>query len=464
MKPDRPISELHWQMTPEPVREYIRHLEASLDQLKKQLHQVEQRVEKLEIRTKKNSTNSSKPPSSDSPFKKPRRKKTKSKRKKGGQKGHPGHSQQLLEPTQVHHLRPVKCQCGCRAFDDAQMTAFYTHQQIELPRIQMDIAHYILHQGPCPRCGMTVKARLPHAVKSGYGPRMCALVAELSGIKAMSRKDVKDFCESVLAIPIATGTIQKILDRASEAIAPAYQRIGQAARSAECNYIDETSWFTQNDLHWLWAMVNHQVAYYRIDPKRSKRAFEDLIEDWRGILVSDSYGLYCNWANDRQTCLAHLIRKAVSLAQRRKAHLKRFGQVMEAFLRKLVGFAHARPSPKTWNDFYAHLLFTLKLFEPEKDDAGRLARQILRELDAMWVFLDRPGVEPTNNRAERALRFGVLWRKRSLGTQSDKGNRWVERILSLKETCRLRSMPTFPALADLITAYVNGRNPDLAWI
>lgn len=137
---------------------------------------------------------------------------------------------------------------------------------------------------------------------------------------------------------------------------------------------------------------------------------------------------------------------------------------MDAFLRQLVGFSRARSSPQTWNDFYVRLLFTLKLLKPEKDDAGRMARQILRKLDAMWGFLDRPGVEPTNNRAERALRFGVIWRKRSLGTQSDKGNRWVERILSLKETCRLHSLPIFPALADLITAYVNGRYPNLAWI
>jgi hypothetical protein len=80
---------------------------------------------------------------------------------------------------------------------------------------------------------------------------MCAFIAELSGIKAMSRTDVKGFCESVLGIPIATGTIQKIIDRTSEAIAPAYQRFGEIARSAHCNYIDETSWFNENNLNWL---------------------------------------------------------------------------------------------------------------------------------------------------------------------------------------------------------------------
>ena len=93
-----------------------------------------------------------------------------------------------------------------------------------------------------------------------------------------------------------------------------------------------------------------------------------------------------------------------------------------------------------------------------------LARQIVREIDSLWVFLDHDGVDPTNNRAERALRFGVLWRKRSLGTQSEKGNRWVERILSLKETCRLKSKSTFETLVECISAYFNSSKIDLSWI
>ena len=464
MKPTRPFTELDWQLTPEPVRQYIVYLEQTMMQMQNHINQLEKRLEALEEKVNKNSRNSSKPPSSDIPYSKPKRKRTKSKRKSGGQNGHPGHSQQMLKPSSVNPIMPTQCKCGCSDLEDAQMVPFYTHQHIELPPIKMEINHYVLHRCKCPGCGKTIKATLPDDARSGYGPRLCALVAELSGIKAMSRLDVKGFCESVLGIPISTGTIQKIIDRVSDAIAPSYVRIGQIARSSRCNYIDETSWFNENDLQWLWAMVNENVAYYRIDPNRSKKAFERLIENWKGILISDSYGLYRKWVNDRQTCLAHLIRKAVGLSQRRKRNLKQFGQVMAAFLRQLVGFSHQRPSPKQWNVFYIHLLHTLRLYEPDKDDAGKLARQILRELDSLWVFLDHPGVEPTNNRAERALRFGVLWRKRSLGTQSEKGSRWVERILSLKETCRLRSQPTFPTLAKMIKSYFNNCTSDLTWI
>jgi transposase len=103
-------------------------------------------------------------------------------------------------------------------------------------------------------------------------------------------------------------------------------------------------------------------------------------------------------------------------------------------------------------------------YHDRADDAGRLARRLLREMDSLWVFLAYHGVEPTNNRAERALRFGGLWRKRSLGTASEKGNRWVERILSLRETCRLQAKSTYTVLVEAMTSLFHGQPPDLSWI
>jgi transposase len=463
MAPKRPFPELDWQLTPETVRHYILSLEQTLYDMQQRGEAHEKRIEKLEVQTQKNSRNSSKPPSSDPPFSKKKRKQKKSKRAKGGQKGHEPHHQQVLDPTESYWLPPERCTCGHSAFDRQQMQPFYVHQHIELPKIKMEVSHFILQQCDCPNCGKTVKAKLPSDKATGYGPRFTALIGELSGIKAMSRNDVKQLCESVLSIPIATGTIQKIVDRNSEALFPVYEFIGQTARSSWCNYIDETSWFKENDLQWLWAMVNEQVAFYRIDPHRSKQAFEQLIQDWQGILVSDSYGLYRSWVN-RQTCLAHLIRKAEALAESKKVDLRRFGEIVAGWLRQLTHFAKEPPDPKQWSDFYTFFLFTVSLWEADKTDAGQLARQIVREIDNLWVFLEHEGVEPTNNRAERALRFGVLWRKRSLGTQSEKGNRWVERILSFRETCRLKAKATFPVLVDCLKSYFNNTPLDLSWI
>src|SRR5215813_9348411 len=117
--------------------------------------------------------------------------------------------------------------------------------------------------------------------------------------------------------------------------------------------------------------------------------------------------------------------------------------------------------PSTW---YARLCRLIDQYHDRQDEAGRFARRLLREMDSLWVFLAHHGVEPTNNRAERALRFGVLWRKRSLGTASDKGNRWVERILSLRETCRLQAQSTYTVLVEAMTRFFHGQQPDLSWI
>jgi transposase len=114
--------------------------------------------------------------------------------------------------------------------------------------------------------------------------------------------------------------------------------------------------------------------------------------------------------------------------------------------------------------WYARLCKLIDQYHDRQDDAGKFARRLLREMDSLWVFLAHHGVEPTNNRAERALRFGVLWRKRSLGTGSTKGNRWVERILSLKETCRLRARTTYAVLVDAVSSFFHGQQPDLSWI
>jgi transposase len=126
--------------------------------------------------------------------------------------------------------------------------------------------------------------------------------------------------------------------------------------------------------------------------------------------------------------------------------------------------ATAPPTGGEGRAWYARLCKWIDQYHDSPDDAGRFARRLLREMDSLWVFLAHHGVEPTNNRAERALRFGVLWRKRSHGTARDKGNRWVERILSLKETCRLQARSTYPVLVEAVTSLFTGQPPDLAWL
>jgi transposase len=258
--------------------------------------------------------------------------------------------------------------------------------------------------------------------------------------------------------------IQKLVDRVSEALVPHDTAIGEVARTAPVNYIDETSWLTHGDRHWLWVMANPEVAYFLIHPHRSKMAFSQLIADWMGILVSDGYLVYQHWQGLRQSCLAHLLRTAQGLAEHMDAGIARFGGRMHAELQRLGHMGTERPTVGQWRAWYARFRALIDRHTPREDQAGTFARRLQREGEALWVFLDVPGVDCTNNVAERAHRFGVLWRKRSQGTCSEKGNRWVERVLSFRHTCRIRGRPSFPLLVEAVTCLFKGEFPDLRWI
>lgn len=451
-----PFSPQDWAQTPPAVQAY-------LQTMRHELGQLHDRVDTLEARLKQNSTTSSRPPSSDAPYtKSARRTRSTPPRKAGGKPGHQGHRQALLTPTQVQAVHPTQCACGSTAFD--RLIPSYTHQVLELPPITMDVTHWVFHHGRCLACGAWSTAPVPPAHASGYGPRFSALIGELAGTYGNGRRMVQTFCASVLHVPISLGAIQKVLDRVTQAIEPHYTLIAQQARQAPVTYIDETPWYCRNTLEWLWVMASERVALYMIHPRRSKEAFAALIEDWAGLLVSDGYGVYRSWVEARQTCLAHLIRTARGLAARPHTEIAACGTWALAELQRLCHMATAPPTGGEWRAWYARLCKFIDQYHDRTDDAGRFARRLLREMDSLWVFLAHKGVEPTNNRAERALRFGVLWRKRSLGTASDKGNRWVERLLSLRETCRLHARATYEVLVQAMTSWFTGQHPDLAWI
>jgi len=305
---------------------------------------------------------------------------------------------------------------------------------------------------------------IPPEQRTGFGPRLSALIAELCGVHGYSRRVVQDFLLSVLGLPISQGGVQKVLDRVSAAIAPHYAAIEGVAHAAPVNHVDETSWRRKGRLAWLWVMACAQAALFMIHPKRSRAAFEALVKDWTGILVSDGYGVYRNWIGQRQSCLAHLIREAKGLAERRNPELARCGTWAREELRRLCRMAKTPPTLGEWNMFYARFIRLVSRYGDRKDDAGKLVRRLRDEMDSLWLFLQEQGVAPTNNHAERMLRFAVLWRKRSLGTQSDRGERWAERILSLRQTCRLQGSRTYPVLVNAVESFFSGKHPDLTWI
>lgn len=379
-----PFPREDWEKTPHTVRLYILALERKIAEQQKIIEALMKRVDELEARLNRNSSNSNQPPSADFLFKNRGEKGRTG--KPGGKKGHKGRRQIMLQPGKTEHLKPKCSACGSKDFPDT--TPYYTHQYIEFPEIEMEVTHFILHRGACPCCGKINKASLPGEYRIGYGPRLSAPIAQMAGGQGDSRTIVQEFCASILGIPICLGAIQKIIDRVSAAIEPHYEGIGEVAQRCEVNHVDETS-FTET---------------------------------------------------------------------------ARFGKWALGELQRLCHMAHAPPTIGEWRAFYARLIRLITLYGDRKDETGIFARRLHREIDSLWIFLVKEGVSPTNNHAERMLRFAVLWRKRSYGTHSDTGERWVERILSLRQTCRLRSLRLYPVLVNALRAHFQKQQPDLAWI
>ncbi len=438
--------------TPQNVLQLLQHL---LDKVAQQ----EKRIEELEAKLGMNSSNSNKPPSTDSPYKE---KKPKSAQGKQQGKGRKGHRQKFMPPTATREIQPSSCSCGCRKYKN--LKPYYTHQHIELPEIVMSVIHFVLYRGECMKCGKVGKGSIPKEFTSGFGVRLSALIAEMGGIDGNSRETIQTFCSSVLGFHISAGGIQKVIDRASAAIKPHYELIRDKARSQDVNHLDETTWKNGGKLNWLWVMASTAVAFFMIHPNRSQAAFDELIGTWEGILVSDGYRLYQKWVNMRQTCLSHLIRRAKGLSERGDPELVKCGKWATAELQRLCKMAKDPPTIGQWNSFYARLCRLIALYRDSDSDAGRFVRHIEKEMDSLFTFLLEEGVDPTNNFAERIIRFAVLWRKRSQGTNSEKGNRWVERILSLRQTCRLQKKSTFETLVEAMDSYFKEQEPDLEWI
>jgi transposase len=317
--------------------------------LQQHLSYLQKQVDALESRLNQTSKTSNKPPSSDAPFTKPTPRT--SARKRGAQQGHHGSGPTLLSATELRQVYPAPCTCGALAV--AAALPYHTHPVVEVPPIAMEVTHCVLHQVHGVGCGRLRKAEVPSADATGYGPRLTALIGELAGVQGTSRRLIHDFCQSVLHVPISLGAMQKMVDRVSQAIAPHDQAIASVARHAAVGDIDETPWDCTNTLQWRWTMVTDTVALSLIHPRRSKEALAALIEDWAGILVSDGYGVYQDWVAQRQTCLAHLIRTARGLSEKRHSELAACGAWVLQELQRLCQMAKAPPTGGEWRAWYA---------------------------------------------------------------------------------------------------------------
>lgn len=437
--------------------------------------QLTERVEKLERRLGQNSRNSSKAPSTDRPeqqqegAEKPQRQRKPSGRKQGAQEGHTGAGRGLDDrPDETLKHRPERCRkCGRELTGGDRVVGHpWRHQVIDLPdKIVITTEHQLLKVS-CPDCHTHTRAILPAGVEPGaFGPRLRATVVMLA-VMLLSRRATVALLRDMFGARISSGSIQRILEQASEALKAPWDAIQQAVQAAEVAHADETSWRKAGQRIWLWAALSATACCYRIDPTRARPAAKALLGSFSGLLICDRYSVY-DFIDPykRQACLAHLARNFQAFAERPGA-CGEHGQRIRALIDEVIRAdtkARAGGDTIAWhtgplNELHDRLMDAVEAGERSRNpDLSRLCATILDIWPTLWNFTEHPDAEATNNRCERAIRHAVLWRKTSLGTQTDAGDRFVERILSIRETCRLNATPLHGYLTDVHNARLAGQ-------
>lgn len=458
--------ESFFEGTPPHVRAYIDQLHDYID---RSFAAFEARIAELEAKLAryegKDSTNSSLPPSAAHPHaKKLERRRPKSKRKRGGQPGHPKHERPLLpleRCAEVVSCVPAECR-RCGAALAGADPAPWRHQVLELPKVQPTVVEYQRHRLVC-GCGVSTCGALPAGVpESTAGPNLVAFVAVLMGCFRQSKRRVALFLEQFLDVPCAAGWVVKLQNQAAAALKPAYDELAAALPGQPRLNIDESPTKEGQTKAWLWTFVAPQFTVFAVRPTRAATTLGELLtERFAGVVTCDRAKMYFR-LKTLQWCWAHLQRDFQALIDFGDGVAKRLGhdlmrQTKELFALwrrirdgTLTRVGLKRKTAKLRGQVKGLLL--RGLFSQRRPLVG-MCRELLQHLPRLWTFLDQEGVEPTNNAAEQALRHPVIWRKLSFGTQSAKGSRFVETLLTVVETCRRQAQSAFDYVAQAVAAH-----------
>ena len=465
----------------------IAERENQITEREKQIADAEKQIADLERQLagrKKNSTNSSKPPSSDglAGEQRPRGRKHKSKRKPGAQPGHPGHHRGLVPVAEVSALEVVlPDQCGhCGRKLPQKPTQVTTegeprrHQVTEVPPVKAHITEYQFPKVVCGHCGEATRAPLPAEIAGQFGPHLTALVAYWTVVCRLPRRLVEAMLADVLGIEISLGSTQKAWEEVSQAVEqPVRQLQEQLPREAVLN-VDETGWRTNGDKRWIWALVAQQFVFYVVASTRGAEVLVSLLGAvFRGILCSDRWVVYLTYHSGRmQLCWAHLKRNILGIADyARSPSARQFCRDALAIVARLFRLWYrfrgdlrdrrGNPQPLDRRQLLLKSIpLQKKLFalaEAHLDHADREVRNLASALffhcERLFTFLEEEGVEPTNNVAERALRTAVQWRKISFGNRSRNGELATARLLTVTQTCKRQQRHVLGYLTDAVLCY-----------
>ena len=445
-----------------------------MDDKDKYIKQLEDRIAALEARIQEferllgmNSQNSSKPPSSDGPEVAQPRKAGKVRSKRGAKKGHKPQIRRMYLPEEVTKFVPYEphaCTCGCgdlQACDEEPLR----HQAVDIPEIKPVVIEHVQHVRRCKRCGNLVYAPLPDDVKRNiFGPGVLSIVGVLTGMLNTSKRKALAVITEVFNVPMSLGGLSNCEAKIAQALETPYNKTLEHVRRGEIAHADETGWPRGNqDKGWLWALCGTTAAVFMVHANRSQKAARKLIGSFAGKLVSDRYNAYNFHKFIRQICWAHLKRDFKSLSEV-DGKLGTIGLELYGLAKKILKMRkRVREGTLQWKTFQRRMPKLQKRVESLLNAAAHIdgklggkCRDILKHKGHLWTFVEDQNVEPTNNAAERIVRQGVLWRKTSFGTQSVRGARYVERILTVCATCHLQDRSIIEYLRDTCCNHLNG--------
>lgn len=455
---------------------YIMQLEAEnaripallkyIETLEKRIEQMEKHIQELERKLGMNSQNSSKPPSSDPPGT-PTAPPKRSRKKGGARQGHPPHLRSLLPEEKLTRqipLIPDACTCGCTDLEKTDYEPL-RHQIIDLPPIELDVTEYRQLIYRCRDCDALVYQPLSDEIKRRYfGPSVLALVGILTGSLNTSKRKALALINELFGIPMSLGGLSACEEQVAEALAQPHTELLDYVRAQPLAHADETGWPRGNcQKGWLWTLCCGTAAVFMIQAKRGQQAAAKLLGSFAGILHCDRWSGYNTYAGLRQLCWAHLKRDFKSLSEAQGVMGRIGGELFDLARHILRLRKRVRDGTLLWSTFQRRMVPLMQRMEAlleEGADSGESlsgkCRRIFNQRKYLWTFVSDARVEPTNNLAERTVRQGVLWRKGSFGTQSDRGARYVERILSVCATCRLQGRSIIDYLCHACRCHLDG--------
>jgi transposase len=454
---------------PEAAIDLIIQLVATVELLKARVEELERKIAMLT----RDSSNSSKPPSSDGPTGKPKaRARIKSKKRKpGGQPGHKGSNRDLIPLEEVDRLIPLfpeTCDhCGAELDIECVTGKHWRHQVIDIPEPKKVVTEYRLECIRC-CCGAENWAKAPEEARSGFGPRLTAFLTHLAGLHRVTRRGCQEIAKTIFGIDISLGSVCKLHDEVSKSVAHAYEQTKAVLPEQPALNIDETGWNHQGESRWLWIVVTPVIAFFHVAASRGSKVLVEILgEEYRGILCSDMYSAYKKYHKGiRQFCWAHIIRGIKGIRHScRSPDSVRFSKWTLSETGRMFALWHAfkngqldrRTLVRKSVPIRSRMGRCLQMYSSSSDyDVRKAAKSLLKHWSGLFTFLEYEGVEPTNNSAERSARPAVQWRKICFGNQSDDGELLTARLLTAERSCILQCRNPFHFLLDSLVAYRNG--------